>query len=250
MLRNHLLIAIRNLKRQFSYSFINIIGLAIGLACSLVIFMYVYSEWSYDRHYKKADQIYRMGVSFYSMGTFAIGPEALGYVLPKEFEGVEAFTRVKADRGVKVKVKEHVFEELVYYTDSSYFKVFSYTFAAGHLANALKGATSIVLTESVARKYFGEELALGKTLEIGKEATPYTITGIVKDDVHSTHLKSKIWLSMEGQLPNEVIWSSAGFYNYVLLKDKNTEHDLVEALDRIIEKHVYPSATDTSKVSL
>ncbi|MEK6783255.1 MAG: ABC transporter permease [Bacteroidota bacterium] len=250
MLRNYLLIAFRNLQRQFVYSFINIIGLAIGLACSLVIFMYVYSEWSYDRHYKKASQIFRIGISFFNMGNFAIGPEALGNVLPKEFEGVDAFTRVKNDRELLIKVNEKTFTERAYFTDSSYFKVFSYSFVAGNPKTALKGPSGIVLTESIARKYFGNELALGKTLEIGKEGTEYVITGIVKDDNHSSHLKSKIWLSMEGQLSNETIWTSAGFYNYVLLKEKNTQRDLEKALDLILEKQVYPSSgADLSKVS-
>lgn len=250
MFRNYLLIAFRNLQRQFSYLFINILGLAIGLACSLVIFMYVYSEWSYDRHYKKADQIYRVGISFFNMGQFAIGPEVLGNVLPREFEGVEAFTRIKAEREVLVKVNGHTFSELAYHTDSSYFEIFSYPFMAGSASTALKDPSSLVLTESLSRKYFGEELALGKTLEIGKERTAFTITGIVKDNIHSTHLKAKLWLSMEGQLPNETLWTSAGFYNYVLLKENNTQRDLVRALDLILEKKVYPAAvSDTAKVS-
>ncbi|MBK5279892.1 MAG: ABC transporter permease [Bacteroidia bacterium] len=250
MLRNYLLIAIRNLQRQFSYSFINIIGLAIGLACSLVIFMYVYAEWSFDRHFKNGNQIFRIGISFYNMGTFAIGPEVLGNVLPREFEGIQAFTRVKRERALLMGINGKTFTENVYHTDSSYFKVFSYSFVAGNSSTALKGPSRLVLTESMARKYFGDELALGKTLEIGKERESYSITGIVKDDVNSTHLKSNIWLSMEGQLPNETNWTSAGFYNYVLLKEKNTQADLAQALNLILEKQVYPSAgVDQSKVS-
>ena len=145
MLRNYLLIVLRNLQRQFSYSFINIVGLAIGLACSLVIFMYVYNEWSYDRHYKNAGQIYRIGISFFNMGQFAIGPEVLGNVLPKEFEGVEAFARVKRDREVLMKINEKTFFEDVYYTDSSYFKIFSYNFVAGNPATAMRGPSGLVI---------------------------------------------------------------------------------------------------------
>ena len=250
MLRNYLLIALRNLQRQFSYSFINIIGLAIGLACSLVILLYVYSEWSYDRHYKNAGQIYRIGISFFNMGQFAIGPEVLGNVLPKEFEGVEAFARVKRDREVLVKINEKTFFEDVYYTDSSYFKIFSYKFVAGNPATAMKDPSGLVITRSMARKFFGEEMALGKTLLIGKEGAAYTVSGIVEDDSRSTHLQSKLWLSMEGQLPNETLWTSAGFYNYVLLKSSTTRHDLERALDLILEKHVFPaSGADLAKSS-
>src|SRR5688572_29079171 len=93
MLRNILTITLRNLQRQFLYSFINIMGLAVGMACSLVIFLYVYGEWSYDRHFQHADRIYRVGISFFNMGEFADGPELLGEYFPKQFEGIEAFTR-------------------------------------------------------------------------------------------------------------------------------------------------------------
>ena len=226
MFRNYIKIAFRNLKRQFSYSFINIFGLAIGFACSFVIFLYVFNEWSYDRHYKNADKIYRIGISFYNMGKFAIGPEILGSVLPDEFEGVEAFTRVQRELELLFKVNNQVFSETAYLTDSSFFKVFSYTFVSGNAATALKSPTSLVLTESIAQKYFGDELALGKIVQLGKDGTPYTISGIVKDNLQSSNLKSKIWLSMQGQLPNEIRWTSAGFYNYVLLKEKNTLQDL------------------------
>ena len=89
MFRNYIIIAFRNLKRQFSYSFINIFGLAIGLACSFVIFLYVFNEWSYDRHYKNADKIYRISISFYNMDKFAMGPEVLRSALPNEFECVQ-----------------------------------------------------------------------------------------------------------------------------------------------------------------
>ena len=75
MFKNYLLIALRNSQRQLSYSLINIIGLAIGIACSLVIFLYVYGEWSYDRHFQKGDRIYRIGISFFNIGKFANGPE-------------------------------------------------------------------------------------------------------------------------------------------------------------------------------
>lgn len=250
MFRNYIKIAFRNLKRQFSYSFINIFGLAIGLACSLVIFLYVFNEWSYDRHYKNADKIYRIGISFYNMGKFAIGPEVLGNVLPNDFAGVEAFTRVQRDPELLVKVDDQSFSETAYLTDSSFFKVFSYTFVAGNAATALKSPTDLVLTESMAQKYFGDEFALGRTVQIGKDGTVYTISGIVKDNLQSSHLKSKIWLSMQGQLPNEVLWTSAGFYNYVLLKEKNTQHNLDQALNKILEKRVYPtSGVEVAKVS-
>src|SRR3954471_1549903 len=137
MLRNYLLIAVRNLYRQLSYSLINITGLAIGLACSLVMFLFVYTEWSYDRHFANAERIYKIGVSFFNMGDFAVGPEVLGDVLPADFEGVEAFTRIKQQRSLAIQVDETVFLEKAFFTDSSFFRIFSYQFVEGDRRTAL-----------------------------------------------------------------------------------------------------------------
>lgn len=242
MLQNYLLIAIRNLQRQLSYSLINIIGFAIGIACSLVIFMYIYGEWSYDRHFTHAERIYKVGVSFFNMGGFGVGPEALGDYLPKEFEGVEAFTRVSTSNDELVSRNDQAFYDLVYYTDSAFFTVFSYEFVQGNPHTALRNPASVVITESVARKYFNDSDALGKTIAIGKDKKVYTVTGIVKDDKRSSQLKSLIWASNEDLLKHDPNWSSASMYNYILLKENNSQQDLEQALDRLLEKEVYTHA--------
>lgn len=250
MLRNYLLIALRNLQRQFLYSIINILGLAIGIACSLVIFLYVYAEWSYDRHFKNADRIYKVGISFFNIGQFGLGPEVLGDYLPKEFEGIEAFTRIKRVRDVPIYLNGQSFNELVYYTDTSFFKVFSYEFVEGNPRTALAGSNGLVMTSSMANKYFKDGQAIGKTLEVGKEKKPFTVTGIVKDDDRSSQLKSSFWLSIDGQITHDPVWTSAAVYSYMLLKEKNDQKDLEAALNRILERQVYPMPPAFLKISL
>ncbi len=241
MIRNYLVIALRNLYRQLSYSLINISGLAIGIACSLVMFIYVYAEWSYDKHFVNADRIYKVGVSFFNMGNFAVGPEILGDVLPAEFDKVEAFTRVRQSAAVPVEADGVVFPETVFYTDSSFFKIFSYQFIEGDSRIALSRPASVVVTQSMAAKFFPDDHAVGKTVLIGKEKMPFTISAIVKDDERSSQLKARVWLSNESVLKNDKFWTSAAYYCYVLLKENSTELDLHAALDRIIEKHVFPA---------
>ncbi len=243
MLRNYLLIAIRNLTRQFTFSLINIVGLGIGIACSLVIFLYAYSEWSYDRHYTSVDRIYKIGISFYNIGQFGLGPEVLGEYLPKEYEGIEAFARVKRVRDLAVLAGEKSFNDLAYYADPTFFDIFSYQFLEGDASTALKGNRGVVMTERMALKYFGNSSALGKMLEIGKDKKPFTVTGIVKDDDRSSQLKACLWLSIEGELTHEPAWTSAAMYNYVLLKDNQEQVDLEAALGRLLEKQVYPNAS-------
>jgi len=243
MIRNYLTIIYRNLLRQFSYSFINIAGLAVGLSCSLVIFLYVYGEWNYDRGFAHADRIYRIGVSFFNMGRFANGPEALLNVLPREFAGIETATRVKKDRDVAIKVKEKTFREpFVYYTDSAFFHVFRFDFLAGDVRSVLKGPREIVLTEKMAQKFFGRTDVLGEVVEIGNERTPYTVTGVVEKPDFNTHLNASLWLSNQTMIAGEKVWSSASFYNYVLLRENSAEADLNQALEKTIDNHVYPES--------
>jgi putative ABC transport system permease protein len=242
MIRNYVMIAFRILKRQFLYSFINVVGLAVGLACTLVIFLYVYSEWSHDRHFKNGDRIFRIGVSFFNMGPFANGPELLGDILPSQFEGIQTFTRFQKASEERIVIGDNTFKELVYMVDSAFFKVFSYQFIYGDPATALKEPNSAVITERMAEKYFNETNAIGKLLEVGKTRKAYVITGIVRDDNKHSHLKSSIWLSWQVSRENKFTWTSAAVYNYVLLKQHVSEKELHQALDDIIAEYVYPAS--------
>jgi putative ABC transport system permease protein len=243
MLRNILLVTYRHLTRQLSYSLINLIGLAIGIACSLVIFLFVYGEWSYDRGHSKADRIYRIGISFFNIGKFASGPEELLDVLPKEYAGIETATRIRKDRDVMISVKDKTFKEaFAYYTDTAYFKMFDYEFLRGDKSSVLKGPNEAVLTNELAKKYFGKEDVIGEVLEVGKEKIPYTVTGIVSKLGFNSHLKSELWLSIQSKISGEAVWSSASFYNYVMLREPQQQKDLEAALDNTMETHVFPES--------
>jgi putative ABC transport system permease protein len=242
MLKNFITVALRNLRRQVMYSFLNLFGLAIGMACSLVIFLYVFGEWSHDRHFANADRIYRIGVSFFNMGPFANGPERLMDFLPKEFQGIESYTRFQRNRDEALRVEGLSYKEEVYYVDSSFFNVFSYSFIEGAAATAMLKPHSIVLSERMAKKYFKDLPAMGRTIEVGKEKDPYVVTGIVKDDHRKTHLKASAWMSLPPEETEAKYWTSASFYMYVLLRKGVSRDDLNRALDRVIEKNVYPES--------
>src|SRR5688572_4612270 len=168
MIRNFLLVAYRTTVRQLSYSLINIVGLAIGIACSLVIFLFVYGEWSYDRGFANSERIYKVGVSFFNMGNFANGPERLFEVLPQQFEGIEAATRIQKQYNIPFEVGGEAFREgSVFYTDSAFFKVFSFEFVAGDPQMVLRAPNEMVVTESGATKYFGTTDVLGKVIAVG-----------------------------------------------------------------------------------
>lgn len=243
MFKSYLTIGWRNLLRNKGYSFINITGLAVGIACSLVIFLFAYGEWSYDRGYAKGDRIYRIGISFFNIGKFASGPERLLEVLPAEYPGIETATRIKKDRDVTVNVKKESFTEpFVFYTDTAFFKIFEYDFIQGNKETILRDPNEIVLTEELALKYFNRINVLGEVVEIGKEKIPYTVTGVLAEKNLNTHLKSSAWLSIHSKLNGASAWSSAAFYNYVLLRENQTEANLRAALDKTIETKVFPES--------
>jgi putative ABC transport system permease protein len=250
MIRNYILIAIRHIKRQLLYSFINILGLAVGLACSLVIFLFVYNEWSHDRHFKNADRIYRVGISFFNMGQFANGPELLADVARNEFTGVRAFTRFQKNSEETVRAKNENFKDVVYYVDSSFFNVFSYQFIKGDAATAFADPNSAVITEAMAQKYFGTDKVIGEILEVGKERTPHRITGLVKDESAPSHLKASIWVSLDLPKDKQFYWTSASVYNYMLVDEAVSEDQVNRLLDQVVDKHVYPAQGQPQGISL
>ncbi|MBS1542456.1 MAG: ABC transporter permease [Bacteroidetes bacterium] len=243
MIRNLLTVAWRNITRQWMFSLINIVGLAVGIACSLVIFLFVYGEWSYDRAFAKSDRVYRIGISFFNIGRFANGPERLLEILPKEFPGLESATRIQKDLHVPIARGESSFlESEVYYADSAFFRIFDFRFLAGNPDKILTGANEIVLSESAARKYFGKTDVLGETLLVGKDKKPYQVTGIVADPNFNTSFTASCWLSVHSRLKGEPVWTSAAFYNYVLLKEHVTASELETALAQVLAKYVYPES--------
>ncbi len=239
MIRNYVMIAFRNLKKQFSYSLINIVGLALGIACTLVILLFVYGEWSYDRNFKDHERIYRVSTSWFGIGNFANGQEQLNELLTDHAE-TELTTRIQRLREVKVsstKAKQ-VSEQNAYAVDSSFFDVFSYSLVSGNRHTCLNSTTSIVITEKVALKYFGTIDAIGQTLEVGDDKEPHQVTAVIQDPDFNTHLKGDIW--MRYKPTHNTGWAQAATYNYVKLREGYGVDDLKNSLAGIIKTEAYP----------
>jgi putative ABC transport system permease protein len=221
------------------YSFINVIGLAIGLASAIVIGSWVYQELSYDRHFERAGDIYRVGSNFFNVGAMAPGPEKFTPAA-RQFPEVELATSLSSMNAQQVHVGDVRYEERrVFAADSNFFDVFSYPFLKGNRHGALDHPNEVVITERLARKYFGREPALGKTLEIGEQKTPYLIVGVIEETPYKSHINADMWLSlkvMEGRN-----WTSARYYNYVMLREGFDEQDLRARINQLIRDVIYPS---------
>jgi len=221
MLQNYVKIAVRNIKKYKGYSFINICGLAIGIICCLFIFLFISEELSYDSYHKDKDRIFRIATKF-ETNTFAdkwaaIGP-AVGPYVKRDFPQVEYTARIFHIEQPLVKNNNQIFyEEKVYYADQDLFTIFSTPFLQGNPTKALTRSNTVVLSEQMAKKYFSQEIPIGKTISINAEE--FEITGVVKNNPTNTHFKYELLVSMESfedaiSYPN---WGWTVFHTYLKL---------------------------------
>ncbi|HEY6976475.1 MAG TPA: ABC transporter permease, partial [Chitinophagaceae bacterium] len=225
MLKNYLRIAVRNLWKNKGLSFINIFGLATGMACSLLIFLFVTDELSYDRFNADADRIYRVVKDFVnddgSSLPDATTPPAAAPAIQKEIPGIEHVTRVFPSWGGHFLVTykdKHIYEEKIYRVDSSFFDVFTFPFVEGNAKNAFREMNSIVLTRSAAKKYFGSEDPMGKVLHVDIIGD-MMVSGIVKDVPENAHFHFDFLIPIRKFAGNiDGNWEFYNFYTYIKLR--------------------------------
>lgn len=221
----------RNLRHNKTYSFINIAGIAIGLAAFWLIGLYVGDELSYDRSFTNADRIYRIAqYASWEGGSmnFALNPPPLGPAITEKFPEVEAVVRIDAEGGGVIKFNEQAFKEnSILFADKSFFKIFDYTFLSGDAASALSQPNSTVITESLAKKIFGNAAqALNQTIFFD-DSEPAKITGVIKDVPQNSHLQFRGIRSMYVVSNDQNTWQNFYMYNYILLK-KGTDVNAFE----------------------
>lgn len=204
MFRKNLIVALRNIKKRKSFAIINIFGLTVGMTVCFLILTYARFEMSYDRFHPQAEDIYRVTVDLYAEGTFqtadaqcypAVGPMAVA-----EFPEVEEFAMARHIGRFLFKNEERAFnEDRVYFANPGWLNVFDWGMTQGDRAMALNEVAKIVITESVAKKYFGDEDPMGKILTAvpGGAEIPMQVTGVVKDVPENAHLKFDILISYQ-----------------------------------------------------
>lgn len=226
MIKNLLLIALRNFKKDKWYSLLNILGLTIGITFSLFLIFYIKDELSFDRYHEHANRIARI-VSYIQEKDkntdWTISQMPLGPTLKKDYPEVEEMVRMQARERTLFKYGENSFYETkAYYADSTIFKVFSAKFVEGDRDHALNAPNTIVITKSLALKYFGrKESALGKELRTVYDV--YKITGVIEDVPMNSHLRYDMLISLTSVLRNNDIdgrnnWGNFNNFTYVLLR--------------------------------
>ncbi len=244
MIKNYLKVAIRNILKYKFFSAINVLGLSIGISCCLFIFIYVSDELSFDRFHKDVDRIYRVGL----LGRMA-GQEfntsnsswPVGETMQEEIPGVEASIRLWP-RSVPLvfKYEDKSFSEKeVIFADSNFFDFFSFELLQGDPATVLKEPNSIVLTPSIAEKYFGKEDPIGKILLMGTDAKALKVTGLVAPAPGNSHFHYSILVSFmtaKGLLFEG--WTGNSLQTYVKLNSQTTMEETNTKLEEIVAKYV------------
>jgi len=246
MLRNYLKIAIRNMKRHKGYSFINIFGLAIGMACCILILLYVTDELSYDNYHEKADRIYRINaISSIGVTTryYATVPPALAKGLADSIPEIEAFVRAMDINSLRGRYKNNSIEiEECFFVDSAFFNIFTHEFVEGSPESALENPDSLVITEETAHRIFGDESPMGKSIDLGRSRV-IQVTGVIKNVPSNSHFR------FNGLLPLSFIRDESGsprdfsdiayfceWYAYLLLREGVSVSDVERKITETAEE--------------
>jgi putative ABC transport system permease protein len=244
MFKNYLKTAWRNLKKSKLFSFINILGLTIGITVCMMIFLFIMNEFSFDSFHKQGDRIYRVMRGFDDNGSmksvsYLSGPYAPA--LLNDFKGeILRAVRVNPTNNLVTIGNKSFNEKKVYDVDSNFFSLFYFPLIRGNADNVLKDPSSVVLTETTAKKYFGSiNNAMGKTIEVDKEL-PLKVTGIAKDVPSNSHLDFDLIVPISNYSNRSYfnVWINNGMFTYVLLAPNVTQAQIDKQLPRFMNKYM------------
>jgi putative ABC transport system permease protein len=260
MLKNYLLIGVRNLIKSKVYTLINVSGLAIGLSCFVLIALYIKNETSYDKFYLNADNIHRVVTHVDVNGISNHFPTAhypAAFDIVRDYpEAVNATTLYRtfylSNFLPKLKVGENEFEESKFFlADSSFFQVFNLEFEYGNPQKAFENSGSVVLTKAMAKKYFGEENPMGKIIQF-QDTVALTVTGVLKPLPGKTHLDFE-FLAHSKLLLNQIIgfqvdhsYLGLWYYSYVVLQPGASLADLESKFPAFVKKYYPPRYTENN----
>lgn len=234
MLRNYFVSIIRNMKRQKIYTLLNVFGLALGLACFILISRYIQFELSYEKSHKNARRIYKVvtqvaGEEFLGSTRFAITPAPLAPALMDEFPEVEYATRLYKSSNILLEYEDRVYlEDEWLYADRHIFDIFTIPMLKGHSETALSTPYTVVISEKMAERYFGDEHPIGKLLRFNS-AYDFVVTGVMENMPANTHIRCDFIANIETL--NDLLfkidnWGRRAFHTYLLLHEGGDADDL------------------------
>mgnify|MGYP002619831030 CR=1 FL=1 len=243
MFKNFIITSFRSMLRHKSFSFINVVGLAIGLAACIIILLFIVDELSYDSFHDNSGRIHRItvhGVFGDNEFNSTYTPAPLAQAMLNEFPEVEKITRLmlRPQRSVRVSDEKTFIEDRFFYADSSFFEIFSFRLISGDPATVLSEPGNIVLTKSTARRYFGEEDPIGKQL-VEDNRFNYIVTGIVEDAPANSHFRFNVLASFT-TLPWHAnpSWFNQSAQTYILLTENADTESVKEKLNPFLYNQI------------
>jgi putative ABC transport system permease protein len=247
MIRNYFKIALRSLLRNKAFTTINILGLVLGISFSTMLYIYVRHELSYDKYHPQADRTYRVLTIDKSNAadhrTYGITVPPMGPELVNSFPEVESMVRLHRFSGqVIVEIGEEKFNERNFFmtSDENFFDVFQFDFVDGDRATALQQPFSVVITESTAKRYFGDGTSLNKTVSV-PNVGEVKVTGVIKDPPSNSHLQFDVLFTAlradstwNAYLNN---WNSYNAYTYIVVQEGKSIEDLAAKMPAILKKN-------------
>jgi putative ABC transport system permease protein len=244
MLQNYLKTAVRNLWKRKSFSLINIVGLAIGMAVSFLILLYVLNEVTYDRFHENFDNIYRMATKIDAQGRHlevASVPAPLGPAMVDQFPEVVRMARLREFGSRIVSYEDKLYEESgIFHADPDLFDVFTIPIIRGNPGNWLQAPFNMVVTEEMAEKYFGKEDPLGKMIKVDNNYT-YTITGVVKEMPENSHFKFNMigsLSSLEKIRGDLYMWMGFNYATYILIEDNPSLEEIAQKYNNLLMSNI------------
>lgn len=255
MFRNLILHSLRSFKRQRAYIIINVLGLSIGIACSLLIALYVLKESSYDRYNVKKDRIFRLILNGKIGGqevTAAVTSCPMGPTMLKEFPEVEDYLRMSGSGPTVIEYNNQTFtEEHLIEVDSSFFNFFSIPVLKGDAKNLLNSPRKAVLSKSTAKKIFGNENPIDKAIKVGSDSIRYTVSGVMADVPENSHFEANILLSfMTNPYSRNPIWLNNSLSTYILLKPRTSYTTAESKLPELLKKYCGPEVKQMMGISI
>ena len=245
MLNNLIKHSLRSFKRQRSYVIINILGLSIGIACSLLIALFVINEASYDTFNTKKERIFRLILNGKIGGqeiNGAFTSAAMGPTMVNEFPEIEDYLRMNGRGPTVLEYNNQTFtEEDMIEADSSFFNFFSIPVLKGDPNNLLNAPRKIVLSESTAKRIFGDENPIDKTIKVGSDTLRFTISGVMADVPENSHFRANLISSfMTNPRSKSPIWLSNSFATYLLIKPNSSIVTVDAKIPELLIKYVGP----------
>jgi len=260
MLKNYIKIAWRNITRNKLFSAINIIGLSIGIACCSIIYLYVNYELSYDDYNEKADRIFRLTTHVKQpkkIDEFAGTSPPIAVRIKANFPEVENFVRFDFSQRIISYKDKKFFDTKLQYADSGLLEIFSFGLLEGNAHTALSQPYSIVLTETMAKRYFGTEPAFGKMVQLA-DTVNLMVTGIIKDIPRNSHFATDCFISSNTRnelFKNDPRWSDTqkswfycNSYSYILLKEHTDAKAMEAKINKMLEREMANEIKETGLV--